>query len=65
MAICIKCNKRDQDHELKMPSKRYEISEGGKKKEVCDGFSSIPKDFFNVDTKLTVDPPKVIAWRKK
>ncbi len=60
MAICLKCNRRDQDHELRMPSKRYEMRYG-KKVEVCDGFSCLPKDFFIVDTQLTVDPPKVIA----
>ncbi len=62
MAICIKCNRRDQDHELRIPSKRYEMQRG-KKVEVCDGFSNIPKDFFNIDTHQLqkIDPPKVIA----
>jgi len=32
----------------------------GKKVEVCDGFSCLPKDFFIVETTIQ-EPPKVIA----
>jgi len=65
MAICVKCNGRDREHELSMPSKRYEL-QGSKKIEICDGFSSIPKDFFTkIDEEkqkhLENNPPKVIA----
>ncbi len=63
MAICVKCNGRDQDHERSMPSKRYGM-QGSKKIEICDGFSCIPKDFFTkIDEikKHVEEPPKVIA----
>jgi len=59
MAICIKCKCVDKEHEQSMPSKRYEMQRG-KKVEVCDGFSVIPANFFDIQTQ-PVDPPKVIA----
>lgn len=45
MAICLKCNSADTNHETKSPSKRYEMK-NGKKVEVCAGFSVIPEKFY-------------------
>ncbi len=58
MAICIKCNCADKQHEVKSPSKRYELK-NGKKHEVCSGFSVIPENFFDL-IKQEI-PQKVIA----
>ena len=58
MAICIKCNCADKQHEIKIPSKRYELK-NGKKLEVCSGFSVIPENFFDILKQQF--PQKVIA----
>ena len=62
MAICIKCNVVDHQHEIKMPNKRF-IVKNGKKEQVCEGFQSFdPKLLEGIlkETKITV-VPKVIA----
>lgn len=58
MAICKKCNSADSNHEIKSPSKRYELK-NGKKIEVCAGFSVIPDNFYKLDIQKI--PQKVIA----
>lgn len=58
MAICLKCNNADTQHEMNSPSKRYELK-NGKKVEVCAGFSSIPENFYKkIDVPV---PQKIIA----
>ena len=58
MAICLKCNSADKQHEVKSPSKRFELK-NGKKVEVCAGFSVIPENFY-AEEKIQI-PQKVIA----
>jgi len=64
MAICFNCKKSDQVHEVKMPSKRYELK-NGKRIETCSGFQPLdPKLIENLNPKkvelpveLQVQPP--------
>jgi len=47
MAICFRCKQSDQNHETKMPSKRYEMR-GGKKQEACEGFQGFDPKLLDV-----------------
>jgi hypothetical protein len=47
MAICFRCKKSDQNHETKMPSKRFEMI-GGKKQEACEGFQGFDPKLLEV-----------------